>query len=489
MPVYGNKITDYLRTVLTGAGRPSVGVSVRKHTGDTEVVATTTDGNGKFTASFADGSPGPVYYRTTDGGDTRTHSGQSTGQVGTFFASSLPNIFQVFSDGYITGVGGGCAPSATGAGMTVTVADGVVLAAGHPYPRTASGTVTITAAHATLPRIDLVVVRLYVPGTAEEGRMELVVKAGTAAASPVSPTVQQDATYWEVAIAQVAVDAAVTSIASGKVTDVRSAAGLKPPIIFNSDSANTLLVEKTSATDFSAGAGGVDVLRVNNSGTVPVVQFPMGTILRGFSDAYAAETWELDSGFGVLQLNGRSIKSGTQANPEGLVIGDPGSLYLSSSGTIFRKSSGTSTTGWVSLSAAATTYATLTGDYHREGGTTHSFTSTAADGVDLLNDTGTTWTVTIGPLVSGIEYDVECWCLLRHAPASTAYRSTHAVWVNGARSVFIGTTIAGNHIARRYFTMTGAGATLSATVRGRLTSAGSADYTAGVLVLTAHPRR
>ena len=375
MPVYGNKITDYLRTVLTGAGRPSVGVSVRKHTGDTEVVATTTDGNGKFTASFADGSPGPVYYRTTDGGDTRTHSGQSTGQVGTFFASSLPNIFQVFRDGYIPGVGGECAPSATGAGMTVTVADGVVLAAGHPYPRTASGTVTITAAHATLPRIDLIVVRLYVPGTAEEGRMELVVKAGTAAASPVSPTVQQDTTYWEVAIAQVAVDAAVTSIASGKVTDVRVAASLKPPIIFNSDDANTLLIEKTSPSTYSAGGTGVDVLRVNNSGSVPEVQFPMGTILRGFTNAYGNQTWSLDPTTGTLTLGSNllEIRTGT-ATPEGAITSPAGSLYLRTDGTIYRKASGTGNTGWVNMNESTTTYryATL-GPFH--------FTNVVAGGV------------------------------------------------------------------------------------------------------------
>lgn len=79
---------------------------------------------------------------------------------------------------------------------------------------------TAGAAHATLPRIDTVVVEVGRIGASDEGRAELKLVAGTPAASPVAPTLTQSATVWQYALADVRVNALATSITS--VTDRRT---------------------------------------------------------------------------------------------------------------------------------------------------------------------------------------------------------------------------------------------------------------------------
>lgn len=106
------------------------------------------------------------------------------------------------------GVVSGCAVSAQSpAAMAVNVGSGTVRIAGTDISVT-SGSVNISAAHATLPRIDLVVVNSS--GTKS-------VQSGTAATVPTSPAIPAST----VPLAMVLVKAAVTSIVSGAVTDKR----------------------------------------------------------------------------------------------------------------------------------------------------------------------------------------------------------------------------------------------------------------------------
>lgn len=102
-------------------------------------------------------------------------------------------------------------------GMQVKVKTGKAFVRGHYGENTAEKTLAVTAAHATLGRIDLVVLR----ADFVNNRVEVDVIAGTAAASPAAPVVTQSTSIWEVALATVTVDAAVTTIAAGKVTDAR----------------------------------------------------------------------------------------------------------------------------------------------------------------------------------------------------------------------------------------------------------------------------
>lgn len=95
------------------------------------------------------------------------------------------------------------------------------------YACTNNGTValSITTAHATLPRIDIVVAKIedtqYAGGV---DAWSLAVVAGTPAASPVAPTEPANC----IRLANIAVGAGVTSIVNGNITDTRfysSAAG------------------------------------------------------------------------------------------------------------------------------------------------------------------------------------------------------------------------------------------------------------------------
>lgn len=89
---------------------------------------------------------------------------------------------------------------------------------------------TITAAHATLPRRDLVVVRVQdQEQSGATNTADVFVVAGTPAAVPVDPSLPAGASY--LTLARVAVAAAATTITSANITDLRtyahSAGGLQ----------------------------------------------------------------------------------------------------------------------------------------------------------------------------------------------------------------------------------------------------------------------
>lgn len=101
--------------------------------------------------------------------------------------------------------------------MSVSVATGQAQVEGFFYENDSALALTIATAHATLGRIDTVVVRL--DRTANSAT--LVVVTGTAAASPVAPTLSATDSLYELPLANVQVDPAVGVITAGKVTDRR----------------------------------------------------------------------------------------------------------------------------------------------------------------------------------------------------------------------------------------------------------------------------
>lgn len=110
--------------------------------------------------------------------------------------------------GGVSGVSSGCAVTAQGSpNNTVAVASGTVVVAGVAVV-VSSGNVTMTAAHATLPRFDLITVnnagtKAYTPGTA--------------ASNPVPPAVPANS----VALAQIYVPANDNVINSTQIIDKR----------------------------------------------------------------------------------------------------------------------------------------------------------------------------------------------------------------------------------------------------------------------------
>jgi hypothetical protein len=112
-------------------------------------------------------------------------------------------------------------PFGDSSGMVVKVPAGFAIVRGHAYLSTATENITITAAAAN-PRIDVLVLELN--PTANTITLKMV--NGTAAASPVAPTLTQTTdALFQLALAQVLVPASATTIAAGNVTDVRSFLG------------------------------------------------------------------------------------------------------------------------------------------------------------------------------------------------------------------------------------------------------------------------
>lgn len=126
---------------------------------------------------------------------------------------NLTKLYQTDLDILVAGLAGqgvksGCAVTAQGTpDMTVAVASGTVVIAGAEVA-VAAGNVTVTTAHATNPRIDLVVVNNS--GTKS-------VTAGTAAATPLPP----DIPSTSVVLAFVYVPANDTAIETAQIADKR----------------------------------------------------------------------------------------------------------------------------------------------------------------------------------------------------------------------------------------------------------------------------
>lgn len=207
-------------------------------------------------------------------------------------------LFQEYLDVLVEGVSGrncvlsGCAVTG-GADMTPEVTKGAVLANGALFAVPA-GTVTITAADATNPRIDLVVVN---------ASGALVVRAGTAASAPKPPA----RTANDVVLAAVYVPANDTSIETTKITDMRALREQGPICIYRQTVADTDNTTAAAVNLLNGAGSGLTIpsglllsgraLRVRiggnyliNSGT-PTVRFAVaygGTTM--FSDISGAST-------------------------------------------------------------------------------------------------------------------------------------------------------------------------------------------------------
>jgi len=152
----------------------------------------------------------------------------------------------------------GCAVTAQASpDMTVAVAKGAILSNGTLRAVTA-GNVTITAADATNPRIDLIVVNSSGTET---------VRTGTAAANPAPPT----RTANDVVLAVVYVPANDTAIQTNQISDIRITRTQGPIVIYKTTAA------ETTNTTLAA----IEALNKANSGvTIPSGLFLAGKVLR-----------------------------------------------------------------------------------------------------------------------------------------------------------------------------------------------------------------
>ena len=183
-------------------------------------------------------------------------------------------LFQEYLDVLVAGLSGidcvldGCAVTSAVVSLVLDVAKGSILSNRTLLPVTA-GTVTIGAADATNPRIDLVVANSS--GTK-------AVRAGTAAATPKPPARSAN----DVVLAFVYVPALNTIVATNQITDQRTA----PP-------RPTTIQSVTSNTATNTTAAAVTVLSVT---------LPSGLLIARMVEFYAAGTILLNSGTPTITL-------------------------------------------------------------------------------------------------------------------------------------------------------------------------------------------
>ena len=227
-------IRDYFRN-LFGVGVSSAPYTVKRLADDVTLASGTTQTDADPATALAGmlavdeatlGYPGPIKYTVTDPvtNEVRVHTSKSVGIVGPWRSVDITRLYGLLGDGVAPGVLTELQVTANGT-MQLSVGSGVALIrmGEHAllYSRPSPAQVTLGAAHPTLDRIDTVALRAIPPGEAEEGRIDLVVLAGTPASSPQPPPLQQTSAVWEWPLADILVEAGVSGVSQGKVTDRR----------------------------------------------------------------------------------------------------------------------------------------------------------------------------------------------------------------------------------------------------------------------------
>lgn len=219
----------------------------------------------------------------------------------------------------------GCAVTAQGVpDMTLAVAAGVVAVAG-VEATVASGNVTITAADATNPRIDIVV--------ASNAGVKSVT-AGTAAASPVAPAIPANS----VILAMVYVPANDTAIGSTQIVDKRvlrsmlfgSGTVSAPAVAFSADTDTGMYLAADGEIRFAtAGVARLIVtsrLRITGDGTVSLPAYSFSTDTDNGIYRIGADNWGLVCGgtkIVDLSTTGLAVSSGVLYVPDGSASAPP----------------------------------------------------------------------------------------------------------------------------------------------------------------------
>jgi hypothetical protein len=188
-------------------------------------------------------------------------------------------LFKNVGEGVIPDRGLEIEPYADSTGMTAKVKTGDALVRGHYYNSTAETSLTIAAAHASLARIDRVILRL----DPSANSIILAVLEGVADASPAPAALTQtEGDVYEFPVALVAVGAGVTTIAPGNITDQRvilaSTATLQADITaIESDLATkapllaTFVTDATTARTIASADSGKTIRFTSGSATVVTV--------------------------------------------------------------------------------------------------------------------------------------------------------------------------------------------------------------------------
>jgi hypothetical protein len=151
--------------------------------------------------------------------------GSATGDTRQYNQVEFAEVFaRLLRDGVIPNVGSDLAVTEVNPlNMAVQVGIGQAWIQGYWYENDAAKEIVLTAADATNPRIDRIVLEL---DTVTDRVIQALVKTGTPAVGPVPPALIRTEQTWELSLAQVYVGAAVTSVSNANITDERGDATL-----------------------------------------------------------------------------------------------------------------------------------------------------------------------------------------------------------------------------------------------------------------------
>lgn len=194
-----------MRSYPAGAAVSGKTVTFKLEADDSTITSDTTDANGQAQYS-ANGSPGPFYWTSTDATPdpdvTRAGSSTSYGSGGAYSLYELPFVLRAMGDGVVEDYANELAVSYDGAGLDLDIDTGAAVLAGIPFVAyTATDLTSVGTRDATHPKACYVVVEVAPPGQSDEGRAELKAVCGTAAASPSLPTLTNDETLRQLALA------------------------------------------------------------------------------------------------------------------------------------------------------------------------------------------------------------------------------------------------------------------------------------------------
>lgn len=233
------KWVDVLRTFPGGAAKPGAQVALRRHSDNADVTTVTADANGVWSYVVNGNPDGPLYATYTEnvGGvdHVRVASTQASPVSGLYSLAELPMALAAMGDGIVAYKNALAVTNPSGTNLDVDT--GCAVVQGIPFVNHAKATsVAVGGAGpaGTSPpsagntRVDLLCLRLRLPGTSDEGRYEYYRVAGTqSTGTPAVPNVPANtATDAYVKLAQWTINSA--SAISGIVLPAARLLATKP---------------------------------------------------------------------------------------------------------------------------------------------------------------------------------------------------------------------------------------------------------------------
>ncbi|MCR3758148.1 hypothetical protein KYB31_03940 [Clostridium felsineum] len=130
-------------------------------------------------------------------------------------------------------------------GMNIIEQSGYAVIQGFFYKNDGDFALQLDSSDPNLPRIDRAVLHLDMVSR----KINLIIKKGNTSSAPVVPTLERDNNIYELGLAQIRINAGVTSITAGNITDERlntdvcgiSSAVVHPSITISSNEPSNLI--------------------------------------------------------------------------------------------------------------------------------------------------------------------------------------------------------------------------------------------------------